>query len=289
MADGSNLREGLQRLERSLEQHGPTGRAFAFFELGQAWFRAGNALRALTHSEAAFRRSPDNWRYFYAAAQAAAAARKPEIALQYFERAREIAPAEAVVLTGLADVYFGRRQFREAISLLERAIAIDPDMAESHHNLGNALVQTGDTLRARVSFAEAIRLRPEVAAFHMSLASLFARQGDLTQAKYHLECAVRAGVPRDQPNRELEISDRHAILATLLLRMGDTSSAIREYQSAIAAYPMLYEAHLKLGELLITEGHIATAREHLSIAARSPNAGLRAAAEKLLVAIAPAK
>jgi Tfp pilus assembly protein PilF len=87
----------------------------------------------------------------------------------------------------------------------------------------------------------------------------------------------------------LEISDRHAILATLLLRMGDTSSAIREYRSAIAAYPMLYEAHLKLGELLITEGHIATAREHLSIAARSPNSGLRAAAEKLLVAIAPAK
>jgi Tfp pilus assembly protein PilF len=110
-------------------------------------------------------------------------------------------------------------------------------------------------------------LRPEVAAFHMSLASLFARQSDLTQAKYHLECAVRAGVPRDQPNRELEISDRHAILATLLLRMGDTSSAIREYRSAIAAYPMLYEAHLKVGELLITEGHIATAREHLSIAA----------------------
>ena len=74
VADGSNLREGLQRLERSLEQQGPSGRALAFFELGQAWFRAGNALRALTNSEAAIRRSPDNWRYFYAAAQAAGAA-----------------------------------------------------------------------------------------------------------------------------------------------------------------------------------------------------------------------
>ena len=89
VSDNTNARDGLQRLERSLEQHGTTGRAFAFFELGQAWFRAGNALSALTHSEEALRRSPDNWRYFYAAAQAAAAARKPEIALQYFERARE--------------------------------------------------------------------------------------------------------------------------------------------------------------------------------------------------------
>ena len=116
-----------------------------------------------------------------------------------------------------------------------------------------------------------------------------ARQGELLQAKYHLECAVRAGVPLDQPNRESEISGRHSILATLLLKVGDTNSAIREYRSAIAAYPLLYDAHLKLGELLITDGHTATAREHLSLAAQSPNTALRAAAEKLLAAIAPAK
>src|SRR5206468_7476179 len=47
VADGSNLEDGLAQLERSLEQHGPTGRALTFFELGQAWLRAGNALRAL--------------------------------------------------------------------------------------------------------------------------------------------------------------------------------------------------------------------------------------------------
>jgi tetratricopeptide (TPR) repeat protein len=327
VADGSNLPEGLARIERSLAQLGPMGRALTFFELGQAWFRAGNALRALTHLEAALQRSPDNWRYLYAAAQASSAAQKSDMALQHLERAREIAPAEAVVLTGLADLHFGRRQFRETISVLQAAIAIDPDMAESHHNLGNALVQTGDMPRAQASFAEAIRLRPEVAAFHMSLASLFARQGDLPQAKYHLESAVRSGVPRDQPNREPEISDRHAILGTLLLRMGDTSAAIREYKAAIAAYPrsatgylnlglafaaardllqaeeslatavaldpMLYEAHLKLGELLVTQGvaqgRTVSAREHLSKAAQSPNAAIRAAAEKLLAAIVPAK
>ena len=76
-------------------------------------------------------------------------------------------------------------------------------------------------------------------------------QGDLPQAKYHLERAVRAGVPRDQPNRESELSARHAILGTLLLRMGDTSAA----------------------------------REHLGKAALSPNAAIRAAAEKLLSTI----
>ena len=34
-------------------------------------------------------------------------------------------------------------------------------------------------------------------------------------------------------------------------RMGDTSAATREYQAAIAAYPMRHEAQLKLGELLV--------------------------------------
>jgi predicted CXXCH cytochrome family protein len=289
VADGSNLSEGLEMLERALEQHGPTGRGPAFFELGQAWIRAGNALRALTHLEAAVRQSPDNWRYLYAAGQAAAAAGEPEAALRHFERARGRAPGEAIVLTALADLRFGRRQFREAITLLQRAIAIDPDLAESHHNLGNALIETGDLSRARASFAEAVRLRPEVAAFHMSIAGLFTRQGNLPQAKYHLECAVRAGAPLDRPNRQAEISERRAILATVLLKMGDTSAAVRELQAATAAYPMLYEAQLKLGELLIAAGRPADAREHLSVAAQSPNAALRRAAEKLIAAIGPAK
>ena len=243
---------------------GLSGTNLSSFDQGEALFLAGDPLRAL----ALFESAPDSWRHRYAAAQAATAARQPDVALAHMQRARALAPREPKVLTGLADLLFGRGRRDEAIPVLRQSITIDPDMAESHHNLGNAL-------GSQAEFAEAIRLRPEVAAFQMSLAGLFARQGNLPQARYHVEQAIRINVPRDQPNRGLQLAERYIILAAL----SDGRAAITALETATTLAPDLYDAHLKLGELLSG----APAREHLQKAAQSPNPAIRAAAAKLLM------
>jgi hypothetical protein len=70
-----------------------------------------------------------------------------------------------------------------------------------------------------------------------------------------VEQAIRINVPRDQPNRGLQLAERYIILAAL----SDGRAAITALETATTLAPDLYEAHLKLGELLSG----APAHEHL--------------------------
>jgi tetratricopeptide (TPR) repeat protein len=205
VADGSNLQQGLARLER-LGTAPP-------FDLGQAWLRAGDAPRALPYFEEAVRRSPDSWRDRYAAAMAGSAN-----AVEHLERARALAPREAVVLVALASL-----QPKNALPLLRRAIELDPDLAESHNNLGSALMKAGDLAGAQAAYGEAIRLRPEVAAFHVNIATLFTQLRNLPKAQYHLQQVLRI-----EPGSGIT----HLGLGEILLQQSRIAEAREHFQMA---------------------------------------------------------
>lgn len=180
VADGANLRVGLVRLERMP--------AAPPFEVGQAWLLAGDRAKAARSFEAAVRGEPGNWRYRYAAALVA----EPAAAVVHLERARELAPREAIVLVALANL-----QPANAVALLRQAIALDPDLPENHNNLASALLRRGDAAGAVAEYGEAIRLRPEAGEFQLNLANLYLRLRNHDKAAYHLGQAARS------PNPEL--------------------------------------------------------------------------------------
>jgi tetratricopeptide (TPR) repeat protein len=64
-------------------------------------------------------------------------------------------PEDFDALARLADVYFESGSYIEAISLYDRALAMNPESADSHNDRGLALFYTGDTASALDSFKRA--------------------------------------------------------------------------------------------------------------------------------------
>jgi tetratricopeptide (TPR) repeat protein len=59
---------------------------------------------------------------------------------------------------------------QEAISHYDEALRINPDFAEAHYNLGNALLKEGEVQKAVEQYSQALKLRPDWAAARNALA-----------------------------------------------------------------------------------------------------------------------
>ena len=84
-----------------------------------------------------------------------------------------LAPAQWAQME-FALVRLGRVQ--EAIGHFQQVLRIDPDLAEVHYNLGNALAQTGRVSEAIVQYEQALRIKTDYTQAQNALARLKARQ-----------------------------------------------------------------------------------------------------------------
>ena len=76
-------------------------------------------------------------------------------------------------------------------STLRRAIAIWPDYAEAHNNLGTARVDQGRTDDAIREFAEAVRIKPSDPMFRYNLAAVLQSSGRTSEALHEIQMALR--------------------------------------------------------------------------------------------------
>jgi tetratricopeptide (TPR) repeat protein len=80
-------------------------------------------------------------------------------AIARFEQATTRDPKAGVAWAGLGTALVRLGRTREGIATLERAVTIEPGMADAHYMLGMAYTSSGDTARAKAAFATAERLR----------------------------------------------------------------------------------------------------------------------------------
>lgn len=78
-----------------------------------------------------------------------------------------------------------------ALVAFERAAAANPN-ASTLYRLGTLLAKTGDAARARAAFERAIALQPDLAESHNDLGALLAQGGDLAGAIAHFRAALAA-------------------------------------------------------------------------------------------------
>jgi DNA-binding response OmpR family regulator len=120
-----------------------------------------------------------------------------EAALTRGDEARAASAAPALVAAREAAAA-GRTD--DAIASLEAAVTADPFAAEAHWELGEALRGRGEAFRAMTALERAVDLRPELLPALKSLAALYLETGFRTKAAEALERAVRAAP--DGPVRE---------------------------------------------------------------------------------------
>ena len=116
----------------------------------------------------------------------------------------------------------------EALAQYQKALSLDPRLAEAHLNLANLLLQTQQTDQAIAEFQSALKLQPNLAAAHSNLANALFSKGQVDEAIAHFQQALRL-----QPN----LAEAHNGLANALLRKGRVAEAVTHYEAAVTAVP----------------------------------------------------
>jgi len=311
--DGANLAKGLPAFEKALEAL-RSQRPEPYLELAQALRAAGEPSRALIAFQDSLRRDAA---YVPALLEYAAAlkdAGQPAQAVAIAKRATASAPADPRAWNTLGQAQLDLADFRGALGSFKQALTLDSEMPEAHNGTGIALAQIGDPAAGEAEFREAVRVLPNYGEAHGNLANLLAWKQDFRQAGYEFDKAVHLG-PADVAARlnygsmlnslrsfgeaqvQIEaalhlnpnLAEAHDLLGTLLERKGQVDAALHEYSEAVRLRPDLSHAQLDLGGVLANKGDKVGAAQHLRLAAKSSDSGLRDLAERLLKELESAK
>ncbi len=141
-------------------------------------------------------------------------------------------------------------QLEEAIGIYRRAVAIAPDYAEIHNNLGNALRSAGQPADAVASLRRAAKLKPDAATVHTNLGLALAELNRFEEAALSHRRALRL-----QPDLALA----HNNLGIALLELGKIEEASASFRRAIELNPDIAEAYANLGDALRISGRFEEA------------------------------
>ena len=157
-------------------------------------------------------------------------------------------------------------QLLEAASEFRTVIALDPENAAAHHNLGVTHIQLQDLSSAISEFEIAVELEPkdpdtryQLGASYLYLALAGAESGDseqfLEQAQNEFETALE--LEEDMPQALIG-------LGNIYNQQGDYAAAIQMLKRAIEKAPDLPEAYYALGEAYARSNDVANACETYS-------------------------
>jgi predicted O-linked N-acetylglucosamine transferase (SPINDLY family) len=154
----------------------------------------------------------------------------------------------------------------DAASLVGRAIALDPDVAEAHNDQGVILAAGGRLADAVPCFERAVALNPAFSEARTNLGRGLRALGRLDAAARQFELVLQ-----DMPNSPVA----HFNLASALEPGGNTAAAETHYRRAISLRPDFVDAHLHLAALLHIDGRPNEALTHAerAVAMRPDSAG----------------
>jgi Tfp pilus assembly protein PilF len=108
-------------------------------------------------------------------------------AIPLYRRALQINPVNAQVQTNWASCLLSLGQPAEAETHLRQAIAIEPEWAIAHCNLGIVHNDRGDLTAVRAAYEKAAACDPELAAARLHLGALLVSLGESSEAVKQLE------------------------------------------------------------------------------------------------------
>ena len=178
--------------------------------------------------------------------------------------------------------------WQDATTLFTHAVAVDPQNALAHLNLGVALAEKGDLEQATKHYEESLRLKPGYAEVVNALGNAALDRGDPDQAIAHFTAALRIapdyaialnnlGYALARKGRYAEAIpyyeralgiDAHFALAennlgVALARTGDNAAARAHFEAAIRIDPRQADAHSNLGALMVVAGQPAEGLVHI--------------------------
>ncbi len=128
----------------------------------------------------------------------------------------------------------------EAVVEFQKAVAINPDFADAHNNLGRYFLQKGRLDEAIIEYQTAIKIRPDHADTHNDLSYALIQKREVDAAIVQAREALQI-----QPG----FAQAHGNLGLALVQKGQVDEGIVELQKALAIQPSLVEAQNDLAQV----------------------------------------
>ncbi len=187
----------------------------------------------------------------------AQAAGEYDRAVDLISRAIAVKPDYADAHINLGAALIATTRFEEALASLGQALALAPDSAEAHSNMGVALMKLDRPDEAIESYRRAIEIRPEYDEAHFNLGNALNETGRPGDSP--------GDAPGDSPGdaaesyrRAIALKPEHAEahhnLGNVLRDRGRPDDAIASYRRAIEIRPEYAEVHHNLGFALLGMG-----------------------------------
>lgn len=122
----------------------------------------------------------------------------PTEAIEHFELAVRLRPADPTANNALGASLLGAGQAAEAVPYFLAALKAQPDYFDAHYNLANALASQEKYAEAVEHYRAAVRLHPDDANAEANLGAALAETGNTAEAKLHFQRALRIN-----PNHKL--------------------------------------------------------------------------------------
>jgi TolB-like protein/Tfp pilus assembly protein PilF len=178
-------------------------------------------------------------------------------AVLYYEQALELDPDYALAYCGLADNYLlkggnvmpGKEAWDKEKALAQKALELDPELAEAHLALGIAFAASYDWAGAEHELKRALALNPNLALAYDAWAWVCAASGRFDEAI----ASEKKGLVLDPLNPFLN-------MGWWLYWAGRYDEAMQQLHSSMELHPDDAVSHLVLGWCLIKRGNAAEAR-----------------------------
>jgi Tfp pilus assembly protein PilF len=177
---------------------------------------------AIIRLQESLKEFPSSARLWFALGVAQFRYRKHDEAAVSFQHAIELDPKFAPALAYLGMTYDETAQYAPAITLYERAVTADENLAAAHYLLADALLRqpSTDMARAEAQLARAVELDPSFAPGRLALAKLYVRLKRYAEAAAQLEQVVAAAP---------DLAEGHYQLGHVYARLKRTVEAEKEF------------------------------------------------------------
>jgi Flp pilus assembly protein TadD/peroxiredoxin len=165
-----------------------------------------------------------------------------------FERALALDPELAEASNDLGALLAEGGDVDAAIERFRAALAATPEYPDALNNLGYALLLTGQDKEARALYEKALALQPDFPEALNNLGLLVGRGGDLDRAGQHFQDALAL---RD------DYGEAANNLALVLVAQGKASEAIRLLEGFLEKAPQVEDTYVTLAKIYLSTDQVA--------------------------------
>jgi superkiller protein 3 len=269
-AQGGRQKEAEEAFQRAIDQD--PYNALIYNALATFYINAQQVPKAIVTAENGVVKAPGSPDLYYTLGLARYQAGRFDEAAQALERAVDLRPKYPEASLWLGNTYLlqasvnGQEgaadpvKLQAAVDQFRRAIALDPDTADYHAALAEALFQRRELAEARTELERATAIDPGEAKYAYSLGKVCEQLDDLDAA----EAAFKHATERDAKSAEAF----YGLGATYFKRQRD-EEAIAAFRSALKLNQFYADAQEKLGQALVRSGQQEEGQKQLLMAEES--------------------